>query len=209
MVQKRSGRNVPSSIMFSRFLLVAATQRKSTLMTWLPPTRVISRSCRTRSRSVCVFRLMSPISSRNTVPPSAISNFPFLRYCAPVKAPFSWPNNSLSSGGSVIGLQFMEATHASGVNGANHQLFAGSALAGDQDVGIGGADGFNGFEYFAHRRTLSHELAGTRDFGDGRAQLNVFLFRSVMGKSFFYQMGDLVAVDRLVETFICSVLSAR
>jgi len=41
------------------------------------PTRVISRSWRTRNRSVWVFRLMSPISSRKTEPPSATSKLPF------------------------------------------------------------------------------------------------------------------------------------
>ena len=39
---------------------------------------------------------MSPISSRNRVPPSACSKRPTERAAAPVKAPFSWPNNSLS-----------------------------------------------------------------------------------------------------------------
>ena len=40
---------------------------------------------------------MSPISSRNSVPPSACSKRPRRMVCAPVKAPRSWPNNSLSS----------------------------------------------------------------------------------------------------------------
>ncbi len=71
------------------------------------PTRTISFSCSTRSRSVCVFRLMSLISSRNTVPPSATSNLPFLRYCAPVNAPLSWPNSSLSSSVSVSAPQWI------------------------------------------------------------------------------------------------------
>ncbi len=41
------------------------------------------------------------------MPPSATSNFPFLRYCAPVNAPFSWPNNSLSSSVSVRAPQWI------------------------------------------------------------------------------------------------------
>ena len=41
-------------------------------------------------------RLMSPISSRNSVPPSASSKRPFFRCSAPVNAPFSWPNSSAS-----------------------------------------------------------------------------------------------------------------
>ena len=31
-----------------------------------------------------------------TVPPSAASNLPGIRWSAPVKAPFSWPNSSFS-----------------------------------------------------------------------------------------------------------------
>ena len=46
--------------------------------------------------------VISPISSRNSVPPSASSNSPFLSRTAPVKAPRSWPNSSLSS--SVSGM---------------------------------------------------------------------------------------------------------
>ena len=37
---------------------------------------------------------MSPISSRNNVPPFACSNRPSRTVLAPVNAPFSWPNNS-------------------------------------------------------------------------------------------------------------------
>ena len=40
---------------------------------------------------------MSPISSRNSVPPSACSKRPRRIVCAPVNAPRSWPNSSLSS----------------------------------------------------------------------------------------------------------------
>ena len=39
---------------------------------------------------------MCEISSRNSVPPLACSNFPAAWRSAPVKAPFSCPNNSLS-----------------------------------------------------------------------------------------------------------------
>src|ERR1044071_7707872 len=37
---------------------------------------------------------ISPISSRNSVPPSASSNNPGLLLTAPVKAPFAYPNSS-------------------------------------------------------------------------------------------------------------------
>ena len=40
---------------------------------------------------------MSPISSKNSVPPSACSKRPRRAFCAPVNAPRSCPNNSDSS----------------------------------------------------------------------------------------------------------------
>ena len=49
----------------------------------------------------------SLISSRNNVPPSAISIFPFLREMAPVNAPFSWPKSSLSNSVSVRAAQLI------------------------------------------------------------------------------------------------------
>jgi len=77
--------------------LVAATTRTSTGIACVPPTRVSSRSSSTRSSFTCVLGGISPISSRNSVPPSASSKRPSRRSAAPVKAPFSWPNSSLSS----------------------------------------------------------------------------------------------------------------
>ena len=70
-------------------LLVAAIRRTFTFTVSVPPTRSNSRSCSTRSSFTCVPRFTSPISSRKSVPPSAISKRPFLRATAPVKAPFS------------------------------------------------------------------------------------------------------------------------
>ena len=54
---------------------------------------------------------VSPISSRKSVPPSASSNRPSRRSAAPVNAPFSWPNSSLSSSvsGSAPQLTAMNA----------------------------------------------------------------------------------------------------
>ncbi len=50
---------------------------------------------------------MSPISSRNSVPPSAESTRPFLPLPpAPVKEPASWPNSSLSMRLSGSAAQF-------------------------------------------------------------------------------------------------------
>ena len=65
-----------------------------------------SPSCRTRSSFFCISALMSPISSRNSVPPSACSSRPFLVRCAPVKAPRACPKSSLSSSVSGSAAQF-------------------------------------------------------------------------------------------------------
>jgi len=48
----------------------------------------------------------SPTSSRKMVPPSATSKYPERVWVAPVKAPFSWPNSSLSIVPSGIAPQF-------------------------------------------------------------------------------------------------------
>ena len=76
--------------------MVAAISRTSTGIGSVPPTRSISRSWTARRILLCSARLMSPISSRNSVPPLARSNRPIFRATAPVNAPFSWPNSSLS-----------------------------------------------------------------------------------------------------------------
>ena len=60
------------------------------------PTGVSSPSCSTRSSLACVASAMSPISSRKSVPPWADSNSPLRSPTAPVKAPRTCPNSSLS-----------------------------------------------------------------------------------------------------------------
>ncbi len=62
-----------------------------------PPTRVTFRSSSTRSSLACAGSGSSPTSSRNSVPPAAFSNAPRRSRSAPVNAPRSWPNNSLST----------------------------------------------------------------------------------------------------------------
>src|SRR3990167_5440374 len=60
----------------SRSRFDAAITRTSTRIVSLPPTRSNARSSRARRTFAWVFRLMSPISSRKSEPPSASSNFP-------------------------------------------------------------------------------------------------------------------------------------
>jgi len=86
---------------------VAAITRTSTSTSSVPPTRRKTRSCRTRKSLTWIAGLVSPISSRKTVPLSATSNRPALAATAPVKAPFTWPKSSLSRSVSGIAPQLM------------------------------------------------------------------------------------------------------
>ena len=74
------------------------------------------RSCSTRSSFTCVAGVISPISSRNSVPRSASSKQPCRRSAAPVNAPFSWPKISLSSSVSGIAAQLI-ATNGNAARG--------------------------------------------------------------------------------------------
>ena len=56
---------------------------------------------------------ISPTSSRKSVPRWAASKRPFLFWCASVKAPFTWPNSSLSRRFSGRAPQLMETNGAS------------------------------------------------------------------------------------------------
>ena len=74
--KNRSSRNSPCWIEMRRSLLVAATMRTLVLIGTRPPTVVYSPCWSTRRRRVCASIGMSPISSRNSVPPSACSKRP-------------------------------------------------------------------------------------------------------------------------------------
>jgi len=88
-LKARSCLNLPSSTSFSISLFVAEITLISTLILWLLPSLVNSFSSRTLSSFACAERLRSVTSSKNSVPPSAISSFPGFLDTAPVKAPFS------------------------------------------------------------------------------------------------------------------------
>ena len=80
------------------------------------PCRRPARSASLRARagsSPAATSGRSPISSRNSVPRCAISNLPGLRATAPVNAPFSWPNSSVSSSVSGIAAQLIATNGAS------------------------------------------------------------------------------------------------
>ncbi len=82
---------------------------------------------------------------------------------APVNAPFSWPNSSLSSkpAGNGRAIQLDEgaiAARAQAMNGARQQFLAGAGLALDEHGRIGGRHGFNLLEHLAQARALAHDV---------------------------------------------------
>ena len=102
----KSIRKLFNSISLNKSLLVAAMIRTSTGISFSPPTLVILFSCNARNTFDCADKLISPISSRNKVPPLACSNFPMRCFIAEVKEPFSCPNNSDSINSEGIAAQF-------------------------------------------------------------------------------------------------------
>ena len=80
--------------------------RTFTFISLSPPTLVILFSCKALNTFACALKLISPISSKNKVPPSANSNFPLRCATALVKEPFSCPNNSLSINSEGMAAQF-------------------------------------------------------------------------------------------------------
>ncbi|MCY1186803.1 hypothetical protein D9M73_277120 [compost metagenome] len=87
--KNRSRRNLPCCTICSRLQLVALMMRRSTLRSFTEPIRRMVRSSSSLSSLACSTRSISPISSRNSVPPSAASTRPTRRSLASVNAPFS------------------------------------------------------------------------------------------------------------------------
>ena len=111
--------------------------RTSTRSARRAPTAVTSPLWSTRSSFAWSSIGMSPISSRKSVPPAASRKRPGRDSIAPVKAPRSWPNSSLSSSSRGIAAA-LTATKGPAARPlaawmrARDQLLAGAALAGDE-----------------------------------------------------------------------------
>ena len=76
---------------------VAQISLTSIFLVFVLPTRVISLRSSAMRSFACEASDKLPISSRNSVPPDATSIRPALGAVAPVNAPFSYPNSSLSN----------------------------------------------------------------------------------------------------------------
>ena len=138
-------------------------------MVRVSPNRSTSRSCKTRKSFGCSSRGISPISSSNRVPPFANSNLPALGSVAPVKAPRTWPNSSLSRScfgyRRTIDRDKRLVPAATGfVDEARQQFFPGAALSFHQDVSIGLCRQPGAIQHAHQRRRMAHDFCA-RWFG--------------------------------------------
>ena len=114
------------------------------------------------------------------MPPRASSNAPWRAVTAPVNAPFSWPNSSLSISVPATAPQ---STTTNGLSGARRQLverardhlLAGAGLALDEHGRVGRRDPLEQAEDLAHRGRLADHLA--ERFLLGRQDLDALLER--------------------------------
>ena len=109
------------------------------------------------------------------MPPSAASNSPARWSTAPVNAPFSWPNSSLSSSVSGSAPQLTDTNGARGaarfaVDRAGHQLLAGAALAVHQHRAVAGRHPPDHGEHVADLGTLADDLGHAVAAGDDLPQ---------------------------------------
>ena len=157
--KNRSCRNRFSRTAWPRSRLLAATRRTLTFTVRLLPSRSKVPFSSTRSSLACNSSGSSPTSSRNSVPPSATSNRPLSRVNAPVYAPFSRPNSSLSISGPGNAAQLTRTSRpvlplAGLMHGFGEQLFARARLARQQHRGIGGGHAPDLAQHGFHRRAL-------------------------------------------------------
>ena len=98
----KSCRKVPSCTIAWISIFVAEISRTSIGTERVAPRRRICLFSIAVNNFACIGKLKLPISSRNRVPPEATSIRPGLSRRASVKAPFSYPNSSLSNNCSGI-----------------------------------------------------------------------------------------------------------
>ena len=174
----RSSRKRDARISVGRSLFVAASTRTSTRTLAAPPTGSTTCSCSARSTLACVLRLMSPISSRKSVPPSASSNLPRRSSIAPVNAPLTCPKSSLSISSSGMAAQLTSTNgpprrRLRRVDRARDELLAGAVLAIDEHPSVGGRGHRHLLAELRHHIALPHHRQAPVHVGAQRAVLRL------------------------------------
>ena len=181
--------------------------RTSTLTGCVFPRRSITRSCSTRSSLTWTSIGKSPISSRKSVDWLAASNRPICRESAPVYAPLSRPNSSLSMRAVGMAAQLTRIiwplmARAQVVNRLRHHFLARSGFAEQQDGGGRGRDLFD----------LREHLSGWRRFPRpiGRDVLSTITSSAKFGvlqRQAIAQPAELV--ERLLQRFVAGTARKR
>ena len=159
-----------------RSRLVAAMMRTSTATLVSLPTGRKVRSCSTRSSLTCSCSGSSPISSRKSVPPSALRKQPGAvgdgagERAAHVAEQLAL-DQVLGNRAAVDGDEALVAARAAGVDGARDDLLAGAALAGDQHGRVGVRDAVDQARMRGDGRAGAVEaVGGFGDLGGARAR---------------------------------------
>ena len=102
----------------------------------------MTRSCRKRSSFACSAAGRSPISSRNSVPPWAVSILPGVCFAAPVNAPFLVAEQLaleqvLGNRRAIDGDEPARAARREVVQRAREELLAGAGFAEQHHRGVG------------------------------------------------------------------------
>ena len=127
------------------------------------PTDWISPVSRKRRSSACMRRLISPTSSRKSVPRCASCSLPGLSRYAPVKLPLTWPKSSDSRSVSVNPAQFTATKGPCDagrvhVDGPRDQILADAALARHENLGLSHCRPPGHGQHFEHGGTCRNDV---------------------------------------------------
>src|SRR5712692_8128723 len=173
------------------------------------PTRKKARVSSARKSLTWLSGSISPISSRNSVPPSASSMSPGLTLTAPVKAPFSCPKSSLSSTSRGRAPQWIGTKawpRRPIVNGAGHELFAGPALAEDEHRRLRGRDAVDQPEDLLHLGIGRDDAAVAALGAQPGAQEHILAHQSALLRRLANQDVQLLDAGRLGQVVVSAQL---
>ena len=141
------------------------------------------------------------------MPPPAARNRPSFLASAPVNAPFSWPNSSLSSSASGSAAQLIATNGllcalAALVQRARDQLLAGAALAGDQHARRRARDALDQAHDALHRRALADDVAGAEALLHALPQRAVLIDDRALLERLLDHRQQFVVLERLLDVVV-------
>ena len=166
--------------------------------------RLTTPSSSTRSTFACADGLMSPISSRKSVPPFACSNFPVRSAIAPVNDPFDVPEelalDQLTRNRRAVHLdERLRRARRQPVQRARDELLARSVLAGDQHARRRCGHALDLLDERANREGLADDLVARLD---ARAEAAVLLAQHHVLERIAQRDLNAIGVERLLEKIV-------